>query len=172
MIIIFMMSGGPYDYIFFLHYIDCWGSTGFCYFKIISNLGRVWPAQNSMWRTLSLGAMTKPLSQGASFNPSAPFSEQPNWHQRSWEKVVSWMLITFQPLTMEVTMNHQLRDEKSPCSTTNSQNCPVPKYSKLAECGKRDQKSVLHLLPFKHVSEFPTCPLKVPVEGLWKALLD
>lgn len=81
------------------------------------------------------GVMT---SWGASFNPSAPSSEEPNWHRRSWAKVVIWMLVTFQPWTMKVTLNHWLRDEKPLGSTTHPQNCPVPRYRRL-RIASRDQ---------------------------------
>lgn len=156
MLIIFVTSGGPYDYIFLLHYIDCRGLTGFCYFKIISNLGRVWPAQSSMWMTLSLGAMT---SQGASFNPSAPFSEQPNWHPRSWEKVVRWMLITFWPLTMKApwTTNKGMRSPHVPLLIPRT----VPSPSTVSWVWHQGTKSQPSTCPPLNTSQSsPLAPLK------------
>lgn len=68
------------------------------------------------------------------------------------------MLITSQPLTITVTLDHRVRDEKPPCPNTDAQNRPHPQTEE-AE-GSIKGRSI-HLPPFKHVSKFPTCPLQV-----------
>ena len=157
------MSGGPYDCILFLHSIDCWDLACFCwYFKIIWNLGRVWLAQNTYGWHLEWW----PVGGLVSIQVPPPLKNQTDTREAGQR-----LLVTFQPWTMKVTLNHWLRDEKPLGSTTDPQNCPVPRYRRL-RTASRDQKSVLLLLLFKYISKLPSCPLQVPLEGLWNALFD
>lgn len=68
------MSGGPCDYIFFLHSIDCWSLAFFCHFKDCVEFKESELHKIHMWTTLTLG--TWPGTAPASSQVPSP--EEPD----------------------------------------------------------------------------------------------
>lgn len=163
------MSGGPCDSIFSFTKLTAGALlASVVILKITSILKDSDLHKTNMWTTLTLGSRTR---SGASWDPNAPL-----WNQTDLRKLGEGsrlMVIIFQSLTTKVTLNHWRRNQKPPCPTIISHNCPRPQAQE-AERGitSLDQKSLLHLLLSHSCLKVPPRPLQAPLEGLWNALFN